>query len=413
MKNWLIRDKLTIFFLIFIVFSIILFQALIPLWRNHLIVDVWVYYQRAEHFFTYRTISNLVNNEHLPGALFYFFIPSIVFLVDRSFNTYVWYFFLLSFIFLLAHIAVYRRINGYFGALIFLLILFFSGPIWLFRFELPVSLLVLLSIYLFKKKRLFWSSLLLGMATTVKVYPALILPYYLIIFFKNKEYEKLLKILGCFLLGVLIVAGAYFLIGGSLRELSGSFSYHALKPLGMESPITSVYLIFFRAHYQHLPELIGIHSVFGVNIDYLPVNLGFFNLLPLVIVLLFYLYIYYSRNLSKKFRIEIVFLIFLLFLIFSKNMNPQYLFWAFSLVPILGTKTEEKKSSLILILTIVLIVVLLTQYIYPILYTDLVDNFRKNNQIFTPVFYLLFLRNFLLFMLLIVSSCTFLFKKSF
>lgn len=412
MKNWLILDRVTLFFLTVVVFTIIFLQATIPLWRNHLIVDIWFYFERAKHFFNHQTLSNLTNNEYLLGALFYFFIPSPIFSLNKSLNAYTWAFFLLSFIFLLAHIFVYRKISGYSSILIFLLILLFTGPILLFRFELAVSLLVLLSIYFFKKEKIFWSSLFLGIATTIKIYPALILPYYLIIFFRNKQSEKLMKVLGCFLLGILIISGAYFLIGGSLAELSSSFRFHALKPLGLESPITSFFLLFFRNYYHRLPSLVGGYGVWGVDIDFLPVGLNFFNLLPLVVIFLFYLFVYLSKTLSKEFRTQVIFLIFLIFLIFSKNMNPQYLFWPFSLVPILGVKKGKKETrNFLLILITVLVVALLTQYIYPILYTDLINSFHKDSKIFTPVIYFLLLRNFLLLVLLIISSRAFVLNK--
>jgi len=413
MKNWLTLNKTNLYFLTFVVFIIIFLQATIPLWHNHLIVDIWFYFERAKHFFTYRTLSNLVGNEYLPGALFYFFIPSPVLLIEKSLEIYTQAFFLLGFIFLLAHIFIYKKMSSYFGVFLFLLILLFTGPILLFRFELAVSLLVLLSIYFFKKKKISWSSLFLGIATTIKIYPALILPYYLIIFFKNKQYEKLLKTLGYFLLGILIISGAYFLIGGSIKELSGSFRFHSLKPLGLESPITSIILLFYKSYYQRLPNISGAYGVWGINIDFLPVSLTFFNLLPLVIVSSFYLFIYFSKVLSKRFKTQIVFLIFLIFLFFSKNMNPQYFFWVFSLVPILVVdKDKGKRSSFPFIFLTALMIALLTQYIYPILYTDLINNFFNNSQVITPVLYLLFLRNFLFLILLIVSSRLFLTEES-
>ena len=412
MRNWLTLNKTSLFLLTVIVFVIIFLQATIPLWHDHLIVDIWFYFERAKHFFTYQTLSNLIGNEYLPGALSYFFIASPALLIEKNLEVYTQAFFLLGFIFLLAHLFVYKKISGYPAILIFLLILLFTGPILLFRFELAVSLLVLLSLYFFKEKKISLSSLFLGMATTVKVYPILILPYYLIIFFRKKQYRKLLSSLGYFFLGLGIVVGSYFLIGGSIKELSESFRFHSLKPLGLESPITSIILPFYKIYHRRLPDIFGAYGVWGIDIDFLPVSLNFFNFLPLVIVSLFYLCIYYSKTLSKKLRIEIVFLIFLIFLFFSKNMNPQYLFWAFSLVPILNVKEKKKeKSNLFLILIIVLIIALLTQYVYPILYTDLINNFRENIEIFTPVAYLLLLRNFLFLVLLIISCREFLLKR--
>lgn len=412
MKKNLLLNKTSVFFVTLVVFTILFLQTIIPLWRNHLIVDIWFYFQRAEHFFNYQTLSNLTNNEHLPGALFYFFIPSVVFFSAKTLDAYTWSFFLLGLIFLAFHLFLYKKINGYLGVLIFLAILLFSGPILLFRFELVVSLLVLLSIYFFKKKRPFWSSLFLGIATTVKVYPILVLPYYLLIFFKKRKFKKLIITLIFFLLGVGVVIGAYFLIGSSLKELSGSFDFHAKKPLGLESPLTTPLIIFYRYQHHQLPRLIGAYGVWGIDIDFLPVNLNFFNLLPLAMVFLFYLFLYFSKSLSKNFKTQIVFLIFLIFLFFSKNLNPQYLFWAFSLLPIIeiGNKKKEENWSFLILFT-ALVILLLTQYVYPVLYTSLINSFSAGIQTFNSVVYLLFLRNFLTLFLLIISSYVFL-KKS-
>jgi len=410
MRNWLSLSKTSLYFLTVIVFTILFLQATIPLWRNHLIIDIWFYFERAKHFFTYHSLSNLVNNEYLPGALFYFFLASPIFLLEKTLDAYTWTFFLLGFIFLAAHVLLYRKISGTIGVLIFLLILLFTGPILLFRFELAVSLLMLLSIYFFKKKKLSWSLFFLGMATTIKIYPVLILPYYLMIFFKKKQKKKILQTLGFFLLGVGIVVGGYFLIGGSLEELSSSFQFHALKPLGLESPLATPLILFFRNNFHRLPNLIGAYGVWGIEIDFLPVDLNFFNFLPLAFVFLFYLFLHFSKILTKEFEIQVVFLIFLIFLIFSKNLNPQYLFWIASLVPLLEIN-QKKKNNLVLIFVSFLMILLLTQYVYPILYSDLINSFSRNAKTLTPVVYCLFLRNFLLLMLLIVSAKEFLFSK--
>ena len=94
-------------------------------------------------------------------------------------------------------------------------------------------------------------------------------------------------------------------------------------------------------------------------------------------------------------------------------MNPQYLFWVFSLVPILVMdKDKGERSNFHFIFLTALMIALLTQYVYPILYTDLINSFKEFSQVFTPVIYLLFLRNFIVLVLLIFSIRAFLFEKS-
>ena len=104
----------------------------------------------------------------------------------------------------------------------------------------------------------------------------------------------------------------------------------------------------------------------------------------------FYVYIFKK---IKSFKVEIPFLLILLFLIFSKVLTPQYLFWSVLLLPLFA------RSKLVLFTTA--LILLLTQYIYPLHYNDLIWKFYVDGSQ-SLVFYILVLRNFLMVLLFIL-----------
>ena len=404
----------SIWFLVAITILVLVFLVYLAYqkaWYDHLAVDFGFYYYVAFGFFQNLSFGIIPENSYFPGSLFFFLIPAISFL----FTNYSWPSFILSFIIvniilILIHLIIYYK-QSIIAPYIFLAIIIFSGPLILFRHELFPSLILILSILFFRKNKINLAAFTLGLATSIKIFPSLILPYYLILIFKSLEKRKILNILIFFTTGIMLTFGVYFLLGSPPSEILKSLSFNATKPVHIESLWASILTlkgkIIDDIWILGKPDQNGIY---GLDPNYVQQPIVFFNYLWILPMSLFYLYIYKKTGQLRMLKVEIIFLIILLFIIFSKIITPQYLFWFLPLFPLFDL--TQNKKLLILPFLIILLVVLFTQYIYPLHYTELLWNFYTNGTD-TKYFYVLTIRNLLLILLFFaVFKLTFLRKSN-
>lgn len=398
-----------------IVFSIITMVSLLYLayqkaWYDHLVVDFGFYYYVVNIFWHNFSFGIIPENSYFPGSLFLFLIPGTT-LLFKSSNS--WQLFILAFvitnIFLIfAHLFVYRK-SSHSAPFIFLVILLFSGPIILFRHELFPSIVLILSLLLWKARKINLSALTLGLATSIKIFPALIFPYYLILVLKNGEKRRIINVLIFFALGILLTFSVYFILGSPPSEIAKSLNFNTTKPVHIESLWAS--LLTLKEQLINDVWILGRadqKGIYGLDPSFVTFSIAFFNYFWIIPMSLFYLYIYKKTPKDQELKIEITFLIILLFIIFSKIITPQYLFWFLPLFPLFDLNKNRK--LLISSLITILLIVLFTQYIYPLHYTELLWKFYTNGTD-TKYFYILLVRNLLLILLfLLVLKLTF--KKS-
>ncbi|PIS09299.1 hypothetical protein COT75_02220 [Candidatus Beckwithbacteria bacterium CG10_big_fil_rev_8_21_14_0_10_34_10] len=397
----IIRNKK--WFLIFFLVLVWYLQSKIPLWRGHLEIDVWDYYNTISLFLKNQSFASLKGNEILPGGLLFFLFPLLLSINNFTYLNFLNSFVVLNLILLLLHFLVYEKNLSYFKLFPFLLILLVSGPILLFRFELFVSLIVILSILFWQKKRFFLSVLLLGIATTIKLYPIFFLPYFLYLGFINFKKEKQLTstffLLVYFFLGALLPLFIFTVFGGRIEQFIYSLSFHSEKPLSIESIFGSIFIIFNLALKGMPPPLLGTHGLWGLN--WSSVKPQWLNLVSLFPLGFLYFYIFFKTKIKRQLSGSILFLIILFSLVFSKNLHPQYFFWFIFLMPFIKTK-KGREIEFFKISFLVLITILLTQCLYPLLYTQLIEGFFKDGR-GIEIFYLLLLRN-ISFLTLVIFS---------
>lgn len=394
-----------------LVFAIIYFQALIPSWRGHLEIDTWNYYLRVEHFIKYRTFLGAPGVEILPSTSLFLLLPSFISgWHPFTYGSYLSAFFFIVFLGLSLQLWLIRNQPDS-KKIIFLLTLLFFGPIILFRFDSLATLIVILSLLLFRQRKFPFSALLLGLATAIKIYPVIILPYLLLILKTKKQNQTILVYLVYFAEALLLSIFPYLLLGGNLSLISEGLEFHALKYVSIESvPGTLLTGLSLITDGRPLP-LVGGYGVWGVSSKFIDaVGLAWFNRLWLFPIVGFYLYLYRRPKLAKKLSFATVFFLILLFLIFSKNLHAQYLWWFIPLLPFFTVKAKGQ-SDYLFIFSLTLIASLLGQNVYPRLYTDFLENFYGLNQAY-PIYYLQLLRNLSLIALLIFSFRAFFIKKT-
>ena len=84
-----LKENIYIFFGLIVVIAILFYQAQIPLWKNHLQVDVVTFFNRAKYFFTSCSWTGLQINEYQPGALLFFLVPLLIVGSKASYLAYL------------------------------------------------------------------------------------------------------------------------------------------------------------------------------------------------------------------------------------------------------------------------------------------------------------------------------------
>ena len=335
-------------------------------------MDIWVWWERVSYWFTNHSFAWLAGNEILPLTLLYIFIPAgLVPYGWLSYGNYLPAALLINLAVLAGHLFFVKKKPIFLAGLLCL------GPILLFRFDALVTLLILLSFSFFIKNRFPEAGFFLGLATGMKVFPVIFLPYLLLIFFKNKQIKSFILFIIYFAEALLLPVLIFFLMGGTSVQITHALNFHSQKLISIESLPGSIITGWSLLTQGRPPALLAGYGIWAVAGP-----AALFNRLWLVPLGLVY-FLIYKRG-GKAFNWNVPLALILTFLVFSKNLNPQYLWWFIALLPLV------KVGRLVWMVT--LAVALLNQLVYPIFYTTLIESFYQQNQSYW-VYYLLLFRN--------------------
>ena len=333
--------------------------------------------------------------------MFFFLIPGLALLIGSN-NAQTFLAGLITVNTLIVILLLYiYPIHNTLSPFIFLAILLFAGPIFFFRHDLYVSLVVILSLLLWKLHKRNLAALVLGMGESMKIYPLLILPYLLILSLKNFNIRKSIEILVMFVSGAFLIFGLYLLLGSSLSEILDTIQLNSLKPVHVESLWGNFLTIFSKVVSGEWALGKGEHGIFGIDPRYIYLPLTFFNYFWIVPLSIFYVVLYKKVDKNGELKIEAVFLIVLLFIIFSKILTGQYIFWILTLLPLFRYR-QKLKTSFIMAFVVILAIVFLTQYIYPLHYNELLGIFYTS-QDQAEYFLILLTRNIFLVTLFLLG----------
>lgn len=376
-----IDRKLTVYLFLSLILVILLFQAFHPSWFRHISTDIYVYYNRASYFLSHFNLTNLNYNEYMAGAtiLFISVIPAL--LINNSFESYLVGFMAINVVLLFVIAYIYQKFGKIDNVVVFSLILLFTGPIIFFRFELLVVLLVLLSFYFWNKGQYVKSAIFLSLATLVKLYPILFLPYFLILKYKTDRLKGVLQFGLVYILTISILIIFYLLIFKiPLENLQQSLNFHSMKPVNTESIWADILTFISVASSGRHPTMISAWGINGLDPKFWLFPLWFYNWIWVIPVGLVYLWFFGKiRKKEFKFDIRICITIILLFLIFSKVLPHQYLLWFMLLIPFVRIRILVSKAWLVN-LFIVLLTTFLHQYIYPLNYSQFLSGFSNPTE---------------------------------
>ena len=139
-------------------------------WLDILIGDLrGTYFAVSSYFWSNGNLTDFVGvSAYPPGAnLFFIMLPA----VSLEFNQWLLIIINCLFLFFIARLTKRPTLLA--------LIILAAGPIILFRFDLLVMFLVVLSLITFRRNKFYLSGILLGAATITKIFPVILLPYFI------------------------------------------------------------------------------------------------------------------------------------------------------------------------------------------------------------------------------------------
>ncbi len=363
-------------------------------------LELWM----AQHMLGGQIPYHDFSSEYPPLALLSFLLPGLVF--DNTIS-YSWGFALELLVFdilvllMLYDLSAFFRIRLRTALAAYTLVILATGPILVARYDLLPAMLVLGGLWAFikGKNKLAWAAIALGFGA--KVYPIIILPFFLIYQLQNRQYGRLISGAAVFL-GVTLLFTLPWVIIDAPGYLE-SWTYHLERGLHSESTYGTALLV---------GQVLGITRVEGI------LNYGSWNLIsPLAdglagaafyisAAILVVVYVLFYQHLRKNTGanhetmisgpsamalIQYSTLAIIVFMVASKVFSAQYLIWLCPLLPLVIGEKGYLLAGLFIAAGV------FTQYVYPYNY----EEFELGKAL--PVF-ALFLRNVLLILAAFVVS---------
>ncbi|MGH9856472.1 MAG: glycosyltransferase 87 family protein, partial [Acidobacteriota bacterium] len=386
---------LTIFWLIY--------QGYSPAYRVHLQTDVVVFSQRALPFLAENRWAADDVNEYQPGALWWFVFMGYMSASAGEFNSYLTTTVLFNAALLALHVWLMWRWSGGTGAFIMILLALAAGPLLLYRFELIVSLLTLLAWRLLMTKRLRLAAGLLGLATAIKIYPVILLPFVLLSEWRQRGAKRAAAALLVFAGAVATPVIAVLATGETLHDLYTALQFHHHKPIGLGGMWGNIVVLLYDFLDTPLQITAG-YGVTGLTSTIWPLTNNLLNYTLLFPLLIFLGWVVYStrRRPSSFIGEPLMFLtILLLFIFLGKVLNPQYLWWPFVFIPLAYQRISSREiAGTITVLAIGSLLV--TRLIYPLHYDEFLQVFLERSRDHW-LWYAILLRNGMLLAMTVLS----------
>ena len=347
-----------------------------PAWLGHLRIDPLVYHARAEFFLSNGSWAGIGFNEYQPGALWFFAATGLCTPGIAEFDNFLRTLMSANCLLLAAHVALAAWAGTRLAPWLLLALAAACGPILLFRFELFVSLCTIGGWLLWKNSRMPASGFLLGLAVSAKLYPILLGPLFLIDSWRTGGLRRTACGLAGWAIGAALPAAALFLSGTRPQEILDALRYHFDKPIGIDG--------FQGSLVPLLQNALGIplrnaprNGIYGFESDLgaLPTFIISWLWLPLALgAMALALRLQKGRAWPEP---AVLFVLFGTYVGLGKLMAPQYAWWAVSFLPFASAGLFTARQ-LALIAAPLLAALALSQFIYPLNYTEFIECFSQD-----------------------------------
>ena len=360
------------------------FQATHALWYPHIAVDPLVYWNRAIGFHENGgTWASMGMNEYQPGALWFF--AGVMGLVGGKceFEPFLHALMTVNLALLVAHVLLARVFVSTRAAWLMLFFAVLVGPILLCRFELLVSLLVLLAWLCWRRGSYLPAGLFVGAATATKVYPVLLVPLLLVAAWRDGRTSRAATALFGWVAGGIFVSGSLGLFGCDADDIVAALRFHFDKPFGVEGLLGSGIPLLqgLLGIPLRLAPRNGIHG-FESDLGVLPTFLLEWCWLAAAIAVVVMIV-----RMPASLRCAAPGALFVLlgwYVLLGKLTAPQYAWWALPFLALVPTDWMERGAwrGLLALLAMSLV---LAQIVYPLNYSEFLQSFQGdylNNRIY-------------------------------
>jgi uncharacterized membrane protein len=331
------------------------------------VLELWMARQMLGGRIPYHNFSI----EYPPLALLFFLLPGLLF---QTTTAYSWAFAVELLVcdvlamFFIADMASLMKVSVRQSLVVYSLLILAIGPIVVCRYDILPAMLVLAALWAFVRGRtgLAWAAA--GLGIVAKIYPALVVPLFIICQVRNRQYRQLIKD-GAIFLAVMLVSTVPWLV----IDAAGfwhSLSYHLERGLHIESTYGTALMV------GRLLGMSGINIVFNYGSWNIAAPLAdrlagisfFVSAASLVIV-----YVLFAWRLRKDREgnpvaglLQYGTLAVATFILTNKVFSVQYLIWLGTLLPLITARRQYLVPGLFIIAAV------LTQYVYPYNYTGFV-----------------------------------------
>ncbi len=307
--------------------------------------------------------------EYPPVALVFFLLPRLLASAPEAYatvfelQTLVWN--LLGLLLLLS-VCTRLRISPWRLAIVYTVALLSIGPIIAIRYDIFPAVMVLAALYGFLSYRPRFCWVLLALATLTKVYPVVLLPMFLVEDYVRRNYARMRSALCTYSLVILAVAVPLLVVTeGQVLE---ALTYHAGRGLHIESTYASLLIV---AHHLGLVSIASEFSFGSWNLTGTVAD-GLAGLsaacMAVTVVALYGFMLRRSGVGSISVGDTVAWSVALIaaVIVTSKVFSPEYLIWLYPLVPLLFGRGCHA------IWVLYIAIGVLTYYVYPLNYWDLV-----------------------------------------
>lgn len=371
----------------------------------HLSADVNnAYYQRVNHIFQQGSVATLANNEYQPGAMFFFLALSPALLINPSQATYMFALHTVNIALACILGFVAYRHSGSKGLMVYSAILLSIGPISLYRFELFVVTLVILAIRAWQKNRSLAAAFLLGTATATKIYPIIFLPYLIVSTARTRNLLRAIKVCLAFTLGIALFVVPYiYILQATPAQILSEMSFHNKKPIHIESVGGTINTLGYKLIHGSYPQGESGYGIFGLTPTSTFGPITIYNYIWVVAVSAYYFYLFHHQRFRRYSIASICIGLLLIFLATSKTLTPQYFIWFALLFPF--ALKDFSKHAQIMLFTVIILLNGLTQVIYPLHYTQLLEVYQHITPTHWSIVALTIRNSLLIITLVLFLSC--------
>jgi len=239
------------------------------------------------------------------------------------------------------------------------------GPIIIQTFDIIPAVMTLAAIYLFWRGKHNASWALLALGTLTKIYPIVIAPIFLLIYFKNRQLKQIRDGAVTFLVVCVITILPFVILGsGSILNL---VSYHTQRGVQIESTYSALVLTLAKLGFTTVSAAFSYGSLNIVSpTATVLATLSTYILVVSLLIVYWFIYRQVKPGKSQFTRLGAYALLTIaITMATSKILSPQYFVWLIPIFPLICGRWRTP------ILAIFIVIGGLTYDIFPLHYAEL------------------------------------------